>query len=137
MSFIDDIKNRARKDIKTIVLPEATDERVLRGGMQAIEEGYAKIIFVGNDEEIRKIAEGNNIDISKAEIINPEKTGKAEEYANSLYELRKAKGMTEEQAAKLILDPVYYGMMMVKKEEADGLVSGPCLKASELGELVV
>lgn len=124
MSFIEDIKNRARKQIKTIVLPEATDERVLRGGMQAAEEGYAKIIFVGNEEEIKRVANENKIDISKAEIINPEKSEKLKEYANGLYELRKAKGMTEEQAAELVLDPVYYGMMMVKKDEADGLVSG-------------
>ena len=77
MSFIEDIKNRARTEIKTIVLPEATDERVLKGGMQAINEGYAKVIFVGKEEEIRKVAEENQIDISKAEIINPEKSEKA------------------------------------------------------------
>ena len=124
MSFIDDIKSKAKQDIKTIVLPEATDERVLAGGMQAIKEGYAKVVFVGNDEEIKKVAQENNIDISQAEIINPEKAENLSKYANDLFELRKAKGMTEEQAAKLVLDPVYYGMMMVKENDADGLVSG-------------
>jgi phosphate acetyltransferase len=124
MSFIDDIKNKAKQDIKTIVLPEATDERVLKGGMQAIEEGYAKIVFVGNEEEIKKVANEHNIDISSAKIIDPAKAENISEYAKNLYELRKAKGMTEEKAQSLILDPVYYGMMMVKLNEADGLVSG-------------
>ena len=124
MSFIDDIKSKAKQDIKTIVLPEATDERVLAGGMQAIKEGYAKVVFVGNDGEIKKVAKENNIDISQAEIINPEKAENLSKYANDLFELRKSKGMTEEQAAKLVLDPVYYGMMMVKANDADGLVSG-------------
>ena len=124
MAFIEDMKNRARKEIKTIVLPEATDERVLKGGMQAINEGYAKVVFIGNREEIEKVANENNIDIKKADIVDPAKTEKLEEYAKDLYELRKEKGLSEEDAHKLVLDTVYFGMMMVKRGEADGLVSG-------------
>ena len=124
MSFIEKIKTIAKTDIKTIVLPEGNDARVLLGGVKAIEEGFAKIIFVGNEEEILKLAKENNIDASKLQIIDPAKSEKTAEYAAKLFELRQAKGMTEEQAKNLVLDPVYYGMMMVKLDDADGLVSG-------------
>lgn len=124
MSLIDDIKSKAKKDIKSIVLPEADDERVLRGGMQALKEGYAKIIFIGNEEKINEVANEHDIDISGATIIDPKKSDKINNYANNLYEIRKSKGMTENQAKELVLDPVYYGMMMVKENDADGLVSG-------------
>ena len=126
MSFIEDVKQRAKKDIKTIVLPEATDIRILEAASIVLKEEFAKIILVGNKEEILEIAKQNNLDISKAEIIDPIKSPKSKEYANTLYELRKEKGMTKEEASNLVKDPVYYGMMMVKDEEgiADGLVSG-------------
>ena len=124
MTFIDQIKERAKKEIKTIVLPEATDGRILEAAQMVKEEGYAKVILVGDEEQIKKIAEEKGINIGDTQIVDPAKSEKTEEYANVLYELRKAKGMTEEQANKLILDPVYYGMVMVKKGEADGLVSG-------------
>ena len=126
MSFIEDVKQRAKKDIKTIVLPEATDIRILEAASIVLKEEFAKIILVGNKEEILEIAKQNNLDISRAEIIDPIKSPKSKEYANTLYELRKEKGMTIEEASNLVKDPVYYGMMMVKDEEvvADGLVSG-------------
>lgn len=124
MSFIDDIKSKAKKDIKTIVLPEADDERVVIGGVKVIGEGFAKIVFVGKEEKIKNIAKKYDLDVSRAKIIDPENSEKTEQYVKALYELRKEKGMTEEQAKELILDPVYYGMMMVKENDADGLVSG-------------
>ncbi|MFG6318785.1 MAG: phosphate acetyltransferase [Clostridia bacterium] len=124
MSFIDDIKSKAKKDIKTIVLPEADDERVVLGGVKVIGEGFAKIVFIGKEEKIKNIAKKHDLDVSRATIIDPENSEKTEQYAKALYELRKDKGMTEEQAKELILDPVYYGMMMVKLDDADGLVSG-------------
>ena len=124
MSFIDQIKQRAKQEIKTIVLPEATDVRILEAAEIVKNEGYAKVILVGNEEEVRQIAQEKGIDIGDTKIIDPAKSEKLDEYANLLYELRKAKGMTEEQAHQLVLDPVYYGMMMVKQSEADGLVSG-------------
>ena len=117
MSFIEEVKQRAKKELKTIILPDATDIRVLK-------EGYAKIILIGNEEEIVSKAKENNINIEGATIIDPSTSDKKEEYSNTLYELRKNKGMTPEQAQKLIEDPVYYGMVMVKVNEADGLVSG-------------
>ena len=124
MNFIESIKNRAKNDIKTIVLPEATDIRVLKAAAIALEEGFAKIVLVGDPQKIKQLAQENQLDISQAMIINPKTSEKAEDYANALYELRKQKGMTLEDAKKLIEDEVYFGMMMVKQEEADGLVSG-------------
>lgn len=124
MSFIENIKKIAKSDLKTIVLPEGNDIRVLKGGVKAIDEGYAKVIFIGNKEDILNLAKENSIDTSKLEIVDPANSEKAEVYANLLFELRKAKGMTEEKAKELILDPVYYAMMMVKENDADGVVSG-------------
>ena len=124
MSFIDQIKQRAKQEIKTIVLPEATDVRILEAAQMVKNEGYAKVILVGEKESVRQIAKENGIDIGDTKIIDPSKAENLEEYANLLYELRQAKGMTEEQAHQLVLDPVYYGMIMVKQGEADGLVSG-------------
>ncbi|MBR3696662.1 MAG: phosphate acetyltransferase [Clostridia bacterium] len=131
MSFIEKIKEKAKEDIKTIVLPEGTDERVLKGGIKAIEEGYAKVIFVGNEEEILKIAIKNNIEVSNLQIVDPEKSDKTLEYANILFQIRKEKGMTEAQAKTLVLDPVYFGMMMLKEGEVDGLVSGAVHSTSD------
>ena len=124
MSFIDEIKNRAKKEIKTIILPEATDIRILKAAEIVKKEQYAKLILIGNEQEVLKQIKDNNLDLEEIKIIDPLKSEKTEEYASKLYELRKAKGMTLEQAQKIILDPIYFGMRMVKLDEADGLVSG-------------
>ena len=110
MNFIESIKERARKEIKTIVLPEAEDIRTLKAAEMTLKEKYANIILIGNKEE----------------VLKPKTNQNYEKYSNLLYELRKAKGMTIEKAKELVLDPVYFGMLMVKDEEtkADGLVSG-------------
>ena len=131
MSFIDTIKNKAKLQIKTIVLPEATDKRVLEATQTVLVEGFAKIVLIGDEIKIHTIARENGINISKAEIINPKTSAKHQEYAEKLYELRKAKGMTIEQAEELVNDEVYFGMMMVKNEEADGLVSGAIHSTSD------
>ena len=131
MSFIEQIKERAKTEIKTIVLPEATDQRILEAAQIVKNEEYAKVILIGNEDEVKKIANDKKIDIEGIKIVDPSKSEKKEEYANKLYELRKAKGMTEEQAQKLILEPVYFGMMMVKLNDADGLVSGAAHSTSD------
>ena len=131
MSFIEDIKKRAKTDIKTIVLPEAEDKRVLEAASKVLHEGFAKIVLIGSEEDIKKSAELNNLDLSKAIIINPKTSNEYEEYVQTLYELRKEKGMTIDKAKELILDPVYFGMMMVKCEKADGLVSGAAHSTSD------
>ena len=133
MSFIDKIKNRAKQSIKTIVLPEAEDIRILKATEKVLNEKYANIILIGNEENIKKKAEDNSIKIEGAKIINPTSSEKYGEYVNLLYELRKHKGMTIEQAKELVKDPVYYGMLMLKdeKSKADGLVSGAIHSTSD------
>ncbi len=131
MNFIEEIKGRARNDVKTIVLPEASDVCVLRAAAITLAEGYANVVLLGNVEEIIKLAQENSLDLSKSTMIDPNNSSKIDEYANSLYELRKEKGMTPEQALELVHDPVYYGMMMVKLGEADGLVSGAIHSTSD------
>ena len=131
MNFIEGIKDRARKEMKTIVLPEASDLRVVTAAATVLKEAYANVVLVGNEENIKKMAEENGLDISKAIIVNPLNAENAKVYAENLYELRKAKGMTLEQAEELIKDEVYYGMMMVKMNDADGLVSGAIHSTSD------
>lgn len=131
MSFIDEIKNRAKKDIKTIVLPEANDLRTIEATANVLKEGFANIVLIGNEEEIKKLAKDNNFDISNAKIINPKNSDKYDIYVAKFYELRKEKGLTLEKAKELLLDSVYFGMMMVKMEDADGLVSGAIHSSSD------
>ena len=124
MNFIEEIKEKARKDLKSIVLPETDDLRVLQATERILKEGFSNVILVGNEENIKKLAEDNSLNIEGASIIEPAKSEKYEEYVNKFYELRKSKGITLEQAKEILLDNVYFGMMMVKNEDADGLVSG-------------
>ena len=126
MSFIEEIKQRAKQDIKTIVLPESNDIRVVEAASIALKEGYSDIVLIGKKEEVLKLAEDNNLDISKAKIVDPETSENFSRYANEFYELRKAKGMTLDKAKELMKDYTHFGMMMVKMEDADGLVSGAC-----------
>lgn len=118
------LKERAKKDIKTIVLPEATDIRTLEATEKICKEGFAKIILIGDENEIINLARENNLELSGAKIVNPKESEKYNEYVNAFYELRKEKGMTLEKAKEMMLDEIYFGVMMVKQGDADGLVSG-------------
>lgn len=122
MGFIDEMKEKAKRSKKKIVLPEGTDLRVLTAASIAAQEGLAEIILTGSKEEILKAA--NGLDLSQVTIIDVEKSEKQEEYAQSFYELRRSKGITIEQAREIVKDPVYFGNMMIKHNDADGLVSG-------------
>ena len=124
MSFIEEMKKRASSSIKTIVLPEANDKRVLEASQTVMKEKFAKVVLVGNKEEAEQVAKENGIDISGVEFVEPAKSAKYDEYVQAFYELRKAKGMTEEKAKELMLDSTHFAMMMVKSGEVDGLVSG-------------
>ena len=126
MSFVEDIKKRAKQNLKKIVLPEAEDLRTLQAVDIISKDEFCKIVLIGNKEETQKLAKENKLDISKAEIIDPSNSEKYTEYVQAFYELRKHKGMTEEEAKELMKNPVFFGMMMVKMEDADGLVSGAC-----------
>ncbi len=125
-SFTQKLKDRAKQNLKTIVLAEGEDIRTIKAAGIALSEGYAKIIILGDEAKIAEMAASENIDISKATVINPEKSEKAAEYADKFYEMRKAKGMTPEQAKETIKNTLYYGVMMVNEGEADGMVAGAC-----------
>lgn len=114
MNFLKQTIERAKADVKTIVLPESTDIRVIKAASIVLEKGIANVVLVGNRDEILGLA--GNLDISKALIVDPLKSEKYNDYVNTFYELRKAKGITIEKAKEIMKDPVYWGVMMVKKE---------------------
>ncbi|MBQ6036407.1 MAG: phosphate acetyltransferase [Lachnospiraceae bacterium] len=125
MAFIDVIKEKAKANLKTIVLPEGMDRRTWEAAVEAKKQGLADIIVLADPDEQAKAAAG--LDLTGLQIINPKDSEKTEAYANLLYELRKAKGMTPEDAMKLVTtDYTYYGTLMIKNKDADGLVSGAC-----------
>ena len=123
--FLESIKERAKADKKTIVLPESMDERTYAAAETVLKEGLANIIIIGTPEEVEK--NGKGYDISGAIIVDPFTYEKTEDYINLFVELRKAKGMTYEEAKKTALsDYMYYACLMVKSGDADGVVSGAC-----------
>lgn len=127
MAYIDIIKEKARSDRKTIVLPETTDKRTLIAAANILAEGIADIIMVGNEEKIMDGAGWLEVDLGRAKIIDPQKTEKLEEYVQLFYETRKSKGMTPEKARETLLaDYLTFGVMMVKANDADGMVAGAC-----------
>lgn len=127
MAFIDDVKEKARGSLKTIVLPESEDRRTLDAADRILREGFAKLILLGNEEKIRADAAALGDNLEGARIVDPKKSEKLESYVETLTELRKKKGMSEEEARKLLTESnTYFGMMMVKMGDADGLVSGAC-----------
>lgn len=124
--FTDKLKQRAKCDVKTIVLAEGEDMRTVEAAAIVLKEGYAKIKILGNEDKIKAMAAEKGLDISGAQIIDPEISDKTEEYAEKFYEMRKAKGMTPEKAAETVKNVLYYGVMMVNEGEADGMVAGAC-----------
>ena len=129
MNFIDRIKERAKSDKKRIVLPESMDKRVIEAADKILREDLAEVVIVGKKEDILEISQG--YDISKAIIVDPFTEEYTEELINELVELRKSKGMTYEEAKKLLLeDYMYYACMLVKTGRADGVVSGACHSTS-------
>lgn len=129
MEFIEKIKERAKKDKKTIILPESMDERVIKACETILNDEIADIILIGNKTTIENSFPDYNID--KAYIIDPNTYYCTEELINELVNLRKDKGMTYEEAKKLLLeDYMYYACMLVKTGRADGIVSGACHSTS-------
>ncbi|RRD93500.1 phosphate acetyltransferase [Clostridiales bacterium COT073_COT-073] len=123
MSFIDIIKNKAKTELQTIVLPEALDIRTLTATEQVLKEGLAKVILIGEESEIK--AKAGTLKIDGAEIVNPKTFAKMDEYVEMLFTLREKKGMTREKARELLLtEPLFLGVMMVKMKDADGMVAG-------------
>ena len=122
--MMEKVFEKAKKDLRKIVLPEGEEGRTVQAAAILKAEGLAEIVLLGNPEVIRAEAEQRSVSVEGIELIDPTDSPKAAEYAEELYELRKAKGVTPEDAAALVADPMYYGIMMVKTGDADGLVSG-------------
>lgn len=125
MDLISEIVARAKANKQRIVLPEGTEERTLKAADRLLADEVANLILIGNPAEINDLGEKMGLkNLSKATIIDPENHPKKEEYAQLLYELRKKKGMTIEDAQKLVLDPLYLGCLIIKAGDADGQLAG-------------
>lgn len=124
MSMIERVKEKARADRKTIVFPEGIEERTIQAAAALVKEKLVDPVLLGKPEEIEGEAKRLGVDLTGIRIENPADSDNFQTYADNLYELRKAKGVTPEKAEELTLDPMYYGIMMVKMGDADGLVSG-------------
>ena len=125
MSVIDEIKNKAKANKKTVVLPETTDMRTLTAAAEVISEGIADIILVGKEEEIKAKAEAEGLDLAKASFVDPENCDHLNTYIESLCEARKSKGLLPEDAKEILLsNPLFFGATMVRVGDADGMVAG-------------
>jgi phosphate acetyltransferase len=125
MELLKKIHQMAKEAGKTIVLPEGTEERTVKAADYALEYGLAKIILLGSEQEIKKLAQKNGLkNIEQARIIDPKDFEEKQQMAEMLYEIRKKKGMTMEQAMQLVEDPLYLGVLLIKAGLADGEVAG-------------
>ncbi|MDD3411636.1 MAG: phosphate acetyltransferase [Eubacteriales bacterium] len=125
MSAIEKIKAKAKLDVKHIVLAEGSEPRTVQATQKIVSEGIAKVTLLGDKDEIAKVAQETGTDLTGVEIVDPKTSDKSAGYAATLYELRKAKGMTLEQATDLVTgNTLYFGTMMVKMSDADGMVAG-------------
>ena len=124
MSMIERVWAKARQDVKCIALPEGDEPRTVRAAAKVLEEGLARPILLGDPAKIKAVAAEAGVALDGIEIIDPADSPKAQGYADALYELRRAKGLSREDAARLAADNMYYGILMVKLGDADGLVSG-------------
>ena len=125
MALIESIIARAKANKQRIVLPESMEERTLTAADKCLADDIADIILIGNKEEIFALAGKLGLKhVDKATIIDPATSEKTEEYAQLLFELRKKKGMTIEEARKQVLNPLYFGCLIIKSGDADGQISG-------------
>jgi len=125
MEFITQLKERAKINKQRIVLPEGTEERTISAADIILGEGFADIILIGNPEIIKSEAKRLGLkNIDKATVVNPENHSKLNDYVNLLYEIRKNKGVTVEEARKLVVNPLYLAVLMIKNGDADGEVAG-------------
>ena len=122
MNFLEKIKQRAKADIKTIVLAEGEDIRTIAAADMILADGIANLIILGNKEKVKELASG--YDISEATVIDPLSSDNLQQFADGFYELRKSKGISPEDALAAVKNPLYYGVMLVKLGMADGMVAG-------------
>ena len=125
MSFLGQVRKKALQANRRIVLPESSDERVIRAAAEILKEGLAKVILVGNQETIMDSAKAYEVSLSGVKIVDPYNFERLDDYVNKLVELRSKKGMTREEAKKILQnDPNFFGAMLIKMGDADGMVSG-------------
>lgn len=124
MGFLDTMISKAKSNVKTIILPETTDMRIITAASDVISKNIANIVLIGDRAQIEKDAADNSLDISKANIIEIDKFEQMNSFIDKLVELRKHKGMTIEKAADSLKDPLVFGIMLVKMGMADGMVAG-------------
>lgn len=126
MHLMDQIKEKSRKSLKTVVLPESYDERMLFAAQQASEQGLAKVVILGNPEEVRAAASAKGLTLQGVEVVSPAASPRLDAYVDAFVELRKSKGMTPDEARKTLTaaDNLYFAGMMVRLGDADGEVAG-------------
>lgn len=124
MDFVLKMKTLAKSNVKKIVLPEGDEERTLKAAEIIHSEKIAELILVGSKDVIEANAKAFGVNLEGIRIEDPATSEKTKTYAEGLYELRKNKGVTLEAAEKIVLDPMYFGTMMVKLDDAQGMVSG-------------
>ena len=125
MSFLGQVRKKALQANRRIVLPESSDERIIRAASQILKEGLAQVVLVGNQEAIMHSAKAYEVSLSGVKIVDPYNFERLDDYVNKLVELRAKKGMTPEEAKKILLnDPTFFGAMLVRMGDADGMVSG-------------
>lgn len=125
MKLLEDIMQRAKNNLQRIVLPEGTEIRTLKAADFILKEKAAKLILIGNTQEIQQLATQNNLThINEAQIIDPDTYSEMQKYSDLLYEIRKTKGMTPEDATKLAKDPLYLACLLIKNGDADGELAG-------------
>jgi phosphate acetyltransferase len=122
--MIEKVWAKARRNLRAIVLPEGDEPRTVQAAAKVRVEGLAEPILLGDPDRIQAVAAKTGTDLTGIEIVNPADSARFDAYADALYELRKSKGLSREDAGKLAADPMYYGILMVKLGDADGLVSG-------------
>ncbi len=124
MDVISKIKEKAKAKNKRVVLPEGTEERMIQATKKILAEGLAQVTLLGDEDQIKKLSQTNDLDLSKVKVTAPANSPERNEYAQEYQVLRKKKGMTIDQARKIITNPLFYGAMMVRKGEVDGFVAG-------------
>ncbi len=123
MSLMDTIKKKAAADKKRILLPEGSEPRTIKAAALIVQQGVAQPVLIGKQAEI-DAANTENVNLSGVELIDPASAEKLDQYVEMFYELRKAKGITMEDARKTVLDPLYFAVMMIKNNDGDGMVAG-------------
>lgn len=124
MSVIDMIREKARANVKHIVLPEGSEERTVQAAQKITEEGVAKVTLVGDPAEIQAVAEKFGVSLAGVDIVNPKESADYPRYCEDFARMRAKKGVTLEQAQETMLDPLFFAAMMVYDNKADGFVSG-------------